>query len=123
MPLPSQEELVKRAVSFVVVDGNETRSGDSVIVERRAEGKWSVVFGGCVMARDGFREYQGFNSNLTDAFKKRTRFTLEEAWDLAERSGRETQESYNHRLTAKLKRNEKRKEARKAAKVTPEVAE
>lgn len=55
-------------------------------VEQRGPGSWAVVERSWCLDRDGHREYESMPSERTDEFKTRFRFTLDDAFDIAERA-------------------------------------
>jgi len=72
------ESMLNRAVRFQV--------GEDVYVEKRGENAWCVsAFGGTVVDRDLQRHYEPMPSNRTEEFIAATRFSLEEAFDIAQR--------------------------------------
>lgn len=74
----TNEEMLARAVRFQV--------GEDVFVEKRGEDAWCVsAFGGTVVDRDLQRHYEPMSSNRTEEFIAATRFSIEEAFDIAER--------------------------------------
>lgn len=59
---------------------------EDVFVEKRGEGKWCVrAFGNTVVDRDLKRQYEPMPSSRTDEFIAATRFSLDEAFDIARR--------------------------------------
>lgn len=59
---------------------------EDVFVEKRGEGKWCVrAFGNTVVDRDLKRQYEPMPSSRTEEFIAATRFSLDEAFDIAKR--------------------------------------
>lgn len=59
---------------------------EDVFVEKRGEGKWCVrAFGNTVVDRDLNRQYEPMPSSRTEEFIAATRFSLDEAFDIARR--------------------------------------
>lgn len=57
---------------------------EDVMIEKRGKDKWCVqVFGGTVLDKDLSRHYEPSPSNRTEEFIAATRFTLEDAYNLA----------------------------------------
>ena len=74
----TEQEMLARAVRFQV--------SEDVYVEKRGEDAWCVsAFGGTVVDRDLQRHYEPMSSNRTEEFIAATRFSLVEAFDIAER--------------------------------------
>lgn len=72
------EKMIKMATRFEVAQ--------DLHIERRGEGRWCVlVFGGTVLDRDLNRHYEPMSSSRTEEFISATRFSLEEAFDIAKR--------------------------------------
>jgi hypothetical protein len=73
----TDQEMLARAVRFLV--------DEDIYVEKRGEDSWCVsVFGGTVLDRDLQRYYEPMPSNRTDEFIAATRFTLTEAFEIAQ---------------------------------------
>lgn len=81
------QELLKHATEFAFYpEGAESDeingSHHCIRVARRAPGKWAVIhMGMCWNGKDW--DYEPSPSNRTDAYKKKTRFSLEKAVELA----------------------------------------
>ncbi len=58
---------------------------EDVAIEKRGEDKWCVNIFGSVLDCDLNRYYEPMPSNRTDEFINMTRFSLEEAFDIANR--------------------------------------
>lgn len=86
--LPSPEKMLSLATSFVVME-RDRQTGQpeiAIILRDRAPNKWAVQFDGMfVVNRDLEDVYEPSPSNRTDEFKATTRFSLEEAWEIAEK--------------------------------------
>jgi hypothetical protein len=83
------EELLAHARQFVFPlhpdEPNEAvRERDTITIENRSKGQWAVLqHGKLVLARDGEWEWEPLPSERTEAFKRRTRYTLTQAVRLA----------------------------------------
>ena len=81
------QELLKHATEFTFYpEGakNDEINGDhhKITVTERSPGRWAVIhMGQCWDGEDW--DYEASPSNRTDAFKKKTRFSLEKAIELA----------------------------------------
>ena len=74
----TDQEMLARAVRFQIAD--------DIHIEKRGENRWCVsAFGGTVVDRDLQRHYEPMPSNRTEEFIAATRFTLAEAFDIAQR--------------------------------------
>ena len=72
------EAKVAAAVRFQIAE--------DVFVEKRGEGKWCVqAFGGTVVDRELNRHYEPMPSSRTEEFIAATRFSLDEAFDIAKK--------------------------------------
>lgn len=72
------EAKLEQAVCFQLAE--------DVFVEKRGEGKWCVrAFGNTVVDRDLKRQYEPMPRSRTDEFIAATRFSLDEAFDIAKR--------------------------------------
>jgi hypothetical protein len=89
----TDEEIVEAMQNMAsVIDDLEARMvtavrfqiAEDVFIEKRGEGKWCVqAFGGTVVDRDLNRHYEPMPSSRTEEFIAATRFTLDEAFDIA----------------------------------------
>lgn len=74
----TDQEMLARAVRFQIAD--------DIHIEKRGENRWCVsAFGGTVVDRELQRHYEPMPSNRTEEFIAATRFTLAEAFDIAQR--------------------------------------
>lgn len=73
------QKMLNKAIVFKLSDGRLR-----ITVESRGDDRWVVCDGGCCLNRDGEFEYEPLNSNRGEEFIARTRFSFEEAWELAE---------------------------------------
>lgn len=73
----TEQEMLARATRFQVAE--------DIAVEKRGENAWCVSVYGTVVDRDLNRHYEPSPSNRTDEFIAATRFTLEEAFNIAQR--------------------------------------
>lgn len=72
------QELLDLAVKF--------RLDPDICVEKRGEGQWAVTTpSGCCVNTDLRQEYEPLPSNRSAEMLARTRFSLEDALDLADR--------------------------------------
>ena len=72
------EAKLSKVISFHI--------SEDVYLEKRGEGIWCVrVFGGTVVDRDLNRHYEPMPSNRSEEFISSTRFTLDEAFQIANR--------------------------------------
>jgi hypothetical protein len=79
------ESMLNRAVRFQV--------GEDIHIEKRGENRWCVsAFGGTVVDRDLQRHHEPMPSNRTEEFIAATRFSLEEAFDIAQRYNKNDQQ-------------------------------
>ena len=66
---------------------------EDIAVEQRSKDRWCVsAFGGTVVDRDLQRHYEPMPSNRTEEFIAATRFSLEEAFDIAQRYNKNGQQ-------------------------------
>lgn len=73
----TEQEMLKLAVRFQVAE--------DVFVEKRGNDSWCVSVFRTVLDRDLTRQYEPMVSGRTDDFIAATRFTLEEAFEIATR--------------------------------------
>lgn len=73
----TEQEMLARATRFEIAE--------DVFVEKRGENSWCVSVFGTVVDRDLKRCYEPMPSSRTEEFIAATRFTLEEAFDIAQR--------------------------------------
>lgn len=71
------EAILSAAVRFQIAE--------DLFVEKRGEGKWCVSVFGNVVDRDLNRHYEPYPSNRSEEFIAATRFSLDEAFDIAKR--------------------------------------
>lgn len=78
-------DLLDKATKFLVRKACSWSDDVYVEVREQADGSrlWAVTRAGAVRNRDGEWEYEGFNSNRTDEFIARTRFSFDEAMRMA----------------------------------------
>lgn len=74
----TDQEMLAMATRFQIAE--------DVFVEKRGKDKWCVrAFGNTVVDRDLKRQYEPMPSSRTDEFVAATRFTLDEAFDIAKK--------------------------------------
>jgi hypothetical protein len=79
----TQEEMLKLATRFDL--------GDDVTIEKRGRDKWCVkVFETTVLDKGLHRIFEAMPSSRTQEFIDSTRFTLDEAFEIATRYMKET---------------------------------
>lgn len=86
--LPTKEEMLSKATTFVILERNRKTGQPEVAIVLRDKNpnKWAVSVDRMgVVNRDLEDVYEPSPSNRTDDFKTNTRFSLEEAWELAEK--------------------------------------
>lgn len=77
MTMKTKDEMLAMAVKFQVEE--------DITIEKRGSSTWAVVvFGGTVLDRDMNRHYEPMPSSRTQEFIDATRFSLEEAFEIAE---------------------------------------
>lgn len=67
-----------------------------ITVELRSASRWCVSNGSCVCNRYGKWEYEPLPSNRGQEFFERTRYSLEEAFEVARKAWRDTAEQPTH---------------------------
>lgn len=77
-------DMMSRAVKFQFHVGPDPDDFVWVELRNRKEMKWAVSNGSGVYNRLGEWEYEPMPSSRTDEFFARTRYSLEEAWEIAE---------------------------------------
>lgn len=84
------ERMLNCAMSFQLVKHrNDSKHEPEILLQKRSEEKWAIVVDGVeVLNSNGDLEYEPMPSNREDDFLKRTRFSLEKAWALAEEFAR-----------------------------------
>lgn len=86
--VPTKEEMLSKATSFTVLE-RDRRTGRpeiSIVLRDRNPTRWAISLDGMgVLTRDLEDVYEPSPSNRTDEFIQNTRFSLEEAWELAEK--------------------------------------
>ncbi len=86
--LPSKEEMLSKATSFTVLERDKKtgRPEISIVLRDRNPNKWAISLDGMgVLTRNFEYVYEPSPSNRSDEFIASTRFSLEEAWELAEK--------------------------------------
>ena len=74
----TDQEMLAMATRFQIAE--------DIAIEKRGEGKWCVqAFGGTVVDRDLNRHYEPMPSSRTEEFIAATRFSLDEAFDIAKK--------------------------------------
>lgn len=73
----TEQEMLALATRFEIAE--------DIAVEKRGENSWCVSVFGTVVDRDLNRHYEPMPSNRTEEFIAATRFTLDEAFDIAQR--------------------------------------
>ena len=82
----SENRKVQKIAEILSQYATRFQIAEDIAIEKRGEGKWCVqVFGGTVLDRDLNRHYEPMPSSRTEEFITATRFTLEEAFDIAQR--------------------------------------
>lgn len=81
-------ERLKYATEFTLtpqfVDEHQNRPLCPVTISYRGHDTWAVILSGCTLHRDGAASYEPLPSSRTDEYRAATRFTLDEAFALAE---------------------------------------
>lgn len=75
----TDQELLSKAVKF------EISKTEDIFIEKRGENSWCVSMYGTVIDRHLERHYEPSPSNRTQEFIDRTRFSLDEAFEIAYR--------------------------------------
>lgn len=95
--MPTEKEMLNMATCFQI--------SEDLTIEKRGENKWCVkVFGFTVVNRNLERLGEPMPSNRTDEFIEATRFSLEEAFEIAQAYLAKIQEELSQ---YRIARNEK----------------
>jgi len=94
------EELLKKAISFLIWGLEDSHSFDiTVEIRHKKEGRWAVRYGGgCYNKVNKDFEYEMLPSSRPEKWLQQTRFSLEEAVELAERVAETLEQSRKETL-------------------------
>ena len=88
MPKLQAEKMLSYARKFVLVERNRNLpdAQAEVAIEWRNVDAWAIVIDRMdVLNKNGELEYEPMPSGRTNEFKERTRYSFEEAWEVAEK--------------------------------------
>jgi hypothetical protein len=78
------QKMLSKATRFTFSGGRLP-----ITVEMRGDNRWAVCDSGFCLNRDGEFEAEPLNSSRSREFLERTRYTFDEAWELAEKTVKE----------------------------------